>query len=180
MNTPRPSIPPALFAPQSLPIATGTARDPLAMARTALLGPAGLDEDSIARILGDVMGHAVDYADLYFQLIREESWALEDGIVKDGAHSIEQGVGVRALAGEKTGFAYSDEIVLPALLEAAHAARAIARSGPAARCRPGARRAVTGSTCRSIRSRRWTTAPRCACSRRSTARHARWIRASSR
>jgi TldD protein len=77
------------------------------------------------------MGHAVDYADVYFQLIREESWALEDGIVKDGAHSIDHGVGVRALAGEKAGFAYSDEIVLPALLEAAHAARAIARSGSA-------------------------------------------------
>ena len=60
-------------------------------------------------------GARVDYADLYFQLVREESWSLEDGIVKDGAHSIEQGVGVRALAGEKTGFAYSDEIVLPAL-----------------------------------------------------------------
>ena len=75
------------------------------------------------------MGHAVDYTDIYFQLTREESWALEDGIVKDGAHSIEQGVGVRALAGEKTGFAYSDEVMLPALLEAAHAARAISRSG---------------------------------------------------
>ncbi len=73
------------------------------------------------------MGHAVDYADIYFQSTREESWALEDGIVKDGAHSIEQGVGVRALAGEKTGFAYSDEVMLPALLEAAHAARAISR-----------------------------------------------------
>ena len=74
------------------------------------------------------MGHAVDYTDIYFQLTREESWALEDGIVKDGAHSIEQGVGVRALA-VKTGFAYSDEVMLPALLEAAHAARAISRSG---------------------------------------------------
>ena len=91
--------------------------------------PPGLDEDAVARVLGDVMGHAVDYADAYFQLIREESWALEDGIVKDGAHSIDQGVGVRALSGEKTGFAYSDEVVLPAMLEAAHAARAIARSG---------------------------------------------------
>ena len=75
------------------------------------------------------MGHSVDYADLYFQLVREESWSLEDSIVKDGSYSIEQGVGVRALAGEKTGFAYSDEIVLPALTEASHAARAIARSG---------------------------------------------------
>ena len=82
MNT---SIPPALFAPRAA--APGMAGDPLAVARTALLGPADLDEDSVARVLGDVMGHAVDYADAYFQLIREESWALEDGIVKDGAPS---------------------------------------------------------------------------------------------
>ena len=123
-------IPPALFSPQS-PVPAGTASDPLAVARCGLLLPAGLDEDHVARVLGDVMGHAVDYADVYFQSIREESWALEDGIVKDGAHSIDHGVGVRALSGEKAGFAYSDEVVLPALLEAAHAARAIARSGNA-------------------------------------------------
>ncbi len=122
-------IPPALFSPQALGPALAGAQVPLDVARSALLQPAGLDEDGVARIVGDVMGHAVDYADIYFQLVREESWALEDGIVKDGAHSIDQGVGVRALAGEKTGFAYSDDVVLPALLEAAHAARAIARSG---------------------------------------------------
>lgn len=102
---------------------------PLDIARQAILSPSGLDEDRIANVLGSVMGYSVDYADLYFQLSREESWSLEDGIVKDGAHNIEQGVGVRALAGEKTGFAYSDEIVLPALAEASQAARAIARSG---------------------------------------------------
>ncbi len=123
-------IPPALFSPQT-PAPAGAASDPLDVARSGLLLPAGLDEDRVARVLGDVMGHAVDYADVYFQAIREESWALEDGIVKDGAHSIDHGVGVRALAGEKAGFAYSDEVVLPALLEAAHAARAIARSGKA-------------------------------------------------
>jgi TldD protein len=123
----RPNIPPALFAPARAPV-LGPG-DALPVARGALLAPAGLDEDAVARVLGDVMNHAVDYADVYFQLIREESWALEDGIVKDGAHSIDQGVGVRAIAGEKTGFAYSDEVVLPAMLEAARAARAIARSG---------------------------------------------------
>ena len=126
----KPHIPPPLFAPKPAALAAGvTVRDPLDVARAALLGPAALDEDRVAAVLGDVMGHAVDYTDIYFQLTREESWALEDGIVKDGAHSIEQGVGVRALAGEKTGFAYSDEVMLPALLEAAHAARAISRSG---------------------------------------------------
>jgi TldD protein len=99
----------------------------LGVARNTILEPAGLDERQLSKALGTVMGSAVDYADLYFQVSREESWALEDGIVKEGAHSIEQGVGVRALAGEKTGFAYSDEIVLPALTEASKAARAIAR-----------------------------------------------------
>jgi TldD protein len=125
----RTEIPPALFAPRA-PIGDATIEtEPLELARSSLLLPAGLNEDRVADVLGDVMGHAVDYADVYFQLIRDESWSLEDGIVKDGAHSIDGGVGVRALSGEKTGFAYSDEVVLPALLEAAHAARAIARSG---------------------------------------------------
>mgnify|MGYP003556995250 CR=1 FL=1 len=91
-------IPPALFTPQSPAPAADAASDPLATARAGLLLPAGLDEDRVANVLGDVMGHAVDYADAYFQLIREESWALEDGIVKDGVHSIDHGVGVRALS----------------------------------------------------------------------------------
>ncbi len=101
----------------------------LALAEDLMLRPAGLDEGRLTRVLGTVMGHAVDNADLYFQWSREESWALEDGIVKEGHHSIEQGVGVRALAGEKTGFAYSDEIAMPALEEASRAARAIAYQG---------------------------------------------------
>src|SRR5687767_5798762 len=105
------------------------AANPLALAREALLAPSGLDESRLTRVLGTVMGHQVDAADLYFQLSREESWSIEDGIVKDGSHSIEQGVGVRAISGEKTGFAYSDEIVLPALEQASRAARAIARQG---------------------------------------------------
>ena len=107
--------------------------NPLAIARASLLAPSGLDESRLTRVLGSLMGSAIDSADLYFQLSREESWALEDGIVKDGSHSIEQGVGVRAISGEKTGFAYSDEIILPALEEASRAARAIAKhSGPKA------------------------------------------------
>ena len=108
---------------------SSTARDPLTIAQDLILRPSGLDDARLTRIFGEVMSHSVDYADLYFQLSHEESWALEDGIVKDGSAGIEQGVGVRALAGEKTGFAYSDEIVLPALEEASHAARAIAASG---------------------------------------------------
>ncbi len=107
--------------------------DVLALAKSAILVPSGLDERDIERVLDSVMSHSVDSADLYFQLSREESWALEDGIVKEGSASIEEGVGVRAIAGEKTGFAYSDEIMLSALQEAAGAARAIAKQSPGKR-----------------------------------------------
>ena len=103
--------------------------EPLSIARELILRPGGLDDTRLDAALSQVMSSSVDAADLYFQLSREESWALEDGIVKEGSASIEQGVGVRALAGEKTGFAYSDEIVLPALEEASRAARAIAARG---------------------------------------------------
>jgi TldD protein len=103
--------------------------DSLAIARETILTPSGLDEAQLDRVFGQVMSHSVDYADLYFQLAHEESWALEDGIVKEGSAAIEQGVGVRALSGEKTGFAYSDEIMLPALEDASRAARAIAAQG---------------------------------------------------
>jgi TldD protein len=103
--------------------------DSLAIARQTILAPSGLDESQLDRVFGQVMSHAVDYADLYFQLAHEESWALEDGIVKEGSAAIEQGVGVRALSGEKTGFAYSDEIMMPALEDASRAARAIATHG---------------------------------------------------
>jgi TldD protein len=103
--------------------------DSLALARELILGPAGLDESRVADALSLVLGNAVDAADVYFQLSRDESWSLEDGIVKEGSAAIEQGVGVRALAGEKTGFAYSDEIAWATLDEAARAARAIAAGG---------------------------------------------------
>ena len=94
-----------------------------------LLEPAGLGEQQLSKTLGSVMRGGVDYADLYFQVSRQESWTLEDGIIREGSFSLDQGVGVRANSGEKTGFAYSDELVLPALESAAGAARAIARQG---------------------------------------------------
>jgi TldD protein len=111
------------------PGAPVAATDPLSIARDLILSPSGLDDGRLDRVFGEVLAHSVDFADLYFQLAHQESWSLEDGIVKDGSASIEQGVGVRALAGEKTGFAYSDEIILPALEEASRAARAIAVQG---------------------------------------------------
>jgi TldD protein len=106
---------------------------PLALARQVLLTPSGLDEAALERAFGALLRAGVDDADLYFQYSRHEGWSLEEGIVKSGSHNIEQGVGVRAVSGEKTGFAYSDDIVLPALLEAATAARAITQAGQEAR-----------------------------------------------
>jgi TldD protein len=94
-----------------------------------LLLPAGLTDHDLEHALASTMTGGVDYADLYFQQSRQESWVLEDGIIKDGGYHLEQGVGVRACSGEKTGFAYSDDLVLPALQQAAEAARAISRQG---------------------------------------------------
>ncbi|MEE8198044.1 MAG: metalloprotease TldD [Acidiferrobacterales bacterium] len=101
----------------------------LQKARESLLEPAGISDSELERLMGRLLSHQIDYADLYFQYRRHESWVLEEGKVKTGSHSIEQGVGVRAVSQEKTGFAYSDEIGLPPLLDAASAARAIAQQG---------------------------------------------------
>ncbi|MFO7188312.1 MAG: metalloprotease TldD [Pseudomonadota bacterium] len=101
----------------------------LRAATETLLAPYDLEENKLARIFGVLMRHQVDYADLYFQYLRSEGWSLEEGIVKSGSFNIDRGVGVRAISGEKTAFAYSDEISLPALEAAANATRAIAQSG---------------------------------------------------
>lgn len=101
----------------------------LAIARSVLLEPFGLDERLLTRTLAEVFEHRVDYADLYFQFTRSESWSLEEGMVKSGSYSIDHGVGVRAVSGEKSAFAYSDSIDAAALAEAARATRTIARAG---------------------------------------------------
>lgn len=101
----------------------------LATAKSVLLDPWGLTEADMARALGEIFTHKVDYADLYFQYTRSEGWSLEEGIVKTGSFSIGQGVGVRALSGEKTAFAYSDTLSPEALLSSARAVRGIARQG---------------------------------------------------
>ncbi len=101
----------------------------LATARELLLTPFGLDESTLLKTLGTMFTHRVDYADLYFQFTKNESWSLEEGIVKTGSFSIDQGVGVRAVSGDKTAFSYSDEISERALAEAAAATRTIARRG---------------------------------------------------
>jgi TldD protein len=99
--------------------------------RQLMLSPAGLEERHLTSALGSIYRRDVDAADLYFQISRSESWVVEDGILKEGSFNLDQGVGVRAICGEKTGFAYSEDIVLPALEGAADAARAISRQGQA-------------------------------------------------
>ena len=106
----------------------------LAIAQRLLLEPFSLDESHLARALAEIRTHKVDDADLYFQYTRSEGWSLEEGIVKTGSFSIDQGVGVRAVAGEKTAFAYSDDISEASLLDAARTVRsisAVAQSGRA-------------------------------------------------
>ncbi|MDP3036934.1 MAG: DNA gyrase modulator, partial [Rhodocyclaceae bacterium] len=98
-----------------------------------LLTPYNLSASQLSGVFGEMFGHRLDAADLYFQFARSEAWSLEEGIVKSGSFNIEQGVGVRAVSGEKTAFAYSDEISLPALLGAARATRAIAAQGGSGR-----------------------------------------------
>ena len=95
----------------------------------SLLSDSHIDDEVLSKTLNSMMGRQVDYADLYFQASQHETWVLEDGIVKEGSYNIERGVGVRAISGEKTGFAYSDDITPEALQKAADAAKGIADSG---------------------------------------------------
>lgn len=95
----------------------------------ALLEPSGLDENKIASTLASIATRQIDYADIYFQSSWNESLVLEDSIIKDGSFNIDRGVGVRAVVGEKTGFAYSDQIDLIGLEQSACAARGIAQQG---------------------------------------------------
>lgn len=101
----------------------------LDLVKSSILQPASLSELDIDRVMTTLLSARVDAADIYFQSSRYESWVLEDGIIKEGSHNIEQGAGVRAMAGEKTGFAYCDQLDLPVLLDAAENVRAIARHG---------------------------------------------------
>ena len=100
-----------------------------ATAQQTLLTPHSIEASDIEQVFASMLAHRLDYADLYFQYSRAESWSLEEGIVKSGSFNIDQGVGVRAVSGEKTAFAYSDDISLNALESAAQATRAIAKQG---------------------------------------------------
>ncbi|PSJ46721.1 metalloprotease TldD [Zobellella endophytica] len=108
----------------------------------SLLAPNELDMALLDAQLARLCRHQIDFADLYFQNSVHESWVLEDGIVKDGSYNIEQGVGVRAVSGEKTGFAYSDELTAAALDQAVSAARGIAERGGEGRFQVGREQSV--------------------------------------
>ncbi|BCB27744.1 peptidase C69 [Sulfurimicrobium lacus] len=112
--------------PQEATIEPGTL---FATAESTLLKPYHLDSGKLQKVFGQIMAYRADYADLYFQYSRAESWSLEEGQVKSGSFDIDQGVGVRVVSGEKTAFAYSDEISLSALGQAAETTRAIAKQG---------------------------------------------------
>ncbi len=106
-----------------------SAMTPIETAQSLLLEPWGLKHDHLDRAMGEIFDHRIDYADIYFQYTRSEGWNLEEGIVKTGSFSIEQGVGVRAISGEKTAFAYSDTLSLDAILNASRSVREIGRQG---------------------------------------------------
>ncbi|BEP47276.1 MULTISPECIES: metalloprotease TldD [Variovorax] len=112
----------------------------LATAQKLLLTPFGLDESHLSKALAEITAHRVDDADLYFQYTRSEGWSLEEGIVKTGSFSIDQGVGVRAVSGEKTAFAYSDDISEASLLDAARTVRSISSAGRTGRVKTAARK----------------------------------------
>ncbi|MEM7402039.1 MAG: DNA gyrase modulator [Pseudomonadota bacterium] len=101
-------------------------QNPLELAKSSILDPSGLDESHLSQAFSTLLNSSADSGDIYFQLRKHEAWSLEDGIVKDASYNINQGVGIRAIKGDKSGFAYSDEIVLPSLLESCKAARSIA------------------------------------------------------
>ncbi len=109
----------------------------LAIAEALMLEPFGLSQATLDHALATIRVHRVDDADLYFQTTRHEGWSLEEGIVKSGSFSIEQGVGVRAVAGEKTAFAYSDDLSEASLMDAARTVRTIAAAGQQRRIRVG-------------------------------------------
>ena len=115
--------------------------DPVAAARAALWDAGDLGERDVDTLLGRLARRGIDVGELFFQLARHESWGLEDGVVRNGAFGVDRGVGVRALSGDKTGFAYVDDIALPALADATDAARGIAQSGR------GNRAALTQGRC---------------------------------
>jgi TldD protein len=132
-----------------LPSPVGT-RERLHVAEQLLLAPFGLERSHLSRALAEISSRGADDADLYFQYTRSEGWSLEEGIVKTGSFSIDQGVGVRAVSGEKTAFAYSDDISWASLLDAARTVRTISAAGAQGRVKAAAARRVKVAASRSL------------------------------
>lgn len=103
--------------------------DLLVSAQEQLWLPAELEQSDVEKLLSGMLSSKIDLGELYFQSSRSESWSLEDGIVRDAGFSTDRGVGVRVVSGEKTGFAYADDLMLPALIQATQAAQSITRQG---------------------------------------------------
>lgn len=101
----------------------------VSQAKAILLSPGNIQDKQIENLFNEILGYQVDDADIYFQACRHESWLFEDGIIKEASYDIDSGVGIRAMSGEKTGFAYSDEIMMPALMASAKAVSSISRQG---------------------------------------------------
>ena len=133
----------SLRSPSAAPQRAST-QQRIDVARQLLLTPFGLDESHLARALAEIRTHQVDDADLYFQYTRSEGWSLEEGIVKTGSFSIDQGVGVRAVSGEKTAFAYSDDISEASLLDAARTVRSISAVAQSGRARVAPKKIANG------------------------------------
>ena len=119
----------------------------LDIAQKLLLTPFGLTEAHLSKALAEITSKGADDADLYFQYTRSEGWSLEEGIVKTGSFSIDQGVGVRAVSGEKTAFAYSDDISQASLMDAARTVRSISGAGKSAKIKTPSRQ-IANSRCR--------------------------------
>ena len=130
------SVASSLVSDKAAPAVAGT-RQRLALAESLLLEPFGLTRSHLQQALAVMHARGVDDADLYFQSTHSEGWSLEEGIVKTGSFSIDQGVGLRAISGEKTAFAYSDDISWAALMDAANQVRSIGSSGQSGRVRVG-------------------------------------------
>lgn len=128
LNSPTPTAGAAGFAASANPTAQHTS-ERLELAQSILLAPFGVTEKHLAQTLAEIRAHKVDDADIYFQFTRSEGWSLEEGIVKTGSFNIDQGFGVRAVSGEKTAFAYSDDISVASLLDAARTVRTIGAAG---------------------------------------------------
>ena len=101
----------------------------LSTVEQVILQPTDVEINHIQQTLDQLQHYQIDAGDLYFQVAQQESWVMDDGIIREGSFNIESGVGIRAMYGEKTGFAYSDDISIQALAAASQNARAIARQG---------------------------------------------------